>query len=59
MKKPLVVVPGLVRKDALAYLSEHVEIKQWTETNIDWATDFNAETTQHLTDNNLLQYLLW
>ena len=32
MKKPLVVVPGLVRKDALAYLSEHVEIKQWTET---------------------------
>lgn len=34
-------------------------LKLWTENNIDWATDFNAETTQHLTDNNLLQYLLW
>lgn len=31
MSKPVVVVPGLVRKDALAYLSEHVTIKQWTE----------------------------
>lgn len=34
-------------------------LKLWTEANIDWANDFNAETTQHLTDNNLLQYLLW
>ncbi|MXV52930.1 hypothetical protein GS399_18315 [Pedobacter sp. HMF7647] len=34
-------------------------LKQWTETNIDWATDFNEETTQHLGDNRLLQYLLW
>ncbi len=34
-------------------------LKQWTEINIDWADDFNAETTQHLIDNNLLQYLLW
>lgn len=31
MKKPLVVVPGLIRKDALAYLQEHCQIKQWTE----------------------------
>lgn len=31
MTKPIVVVPGLVRKDALAYLGEHVTIKQWTE----------------------------
>lgn len=31
MSKPVVVVPGLVRKDALAYLGEHVTIKQWTE----------------------------
>ena len=31
MGKPLVVVPGLVRKDAIAYLSEHVEVRQWTE----------------------------
>jgi len=34
-------------------------LKQWTESNIDWAGDFNAETTAHFTDNNLLQYLLW
>lgn len=34
-------------------------LKQWTETNIDWANDFNAETTEHLNENNLLQYLLW
>ncbi|RKO72547.1 hypothetical protein D7322_07070 [Sphingobacterium puteale] len=34
-------------------------LKNWTETNIDWANDFNAETTQHLTEKNLLQYLLW
>lgn len=34
-------------------------LKQWTEINIDWANDFNIETTQHLTNNNLLQYLLW
>ena len=34
-------------------------LKNWIETNIDWENDFNAETTQHLTDNNLLQYLLW
>ena len=31
MKKPVVVVPGLVRKDAVAYLSEHVTVRQWTE----------------------------
>ena len=35
------------------------DLKHWTENNIDWANDFNAETTQHLTDNHLLQYLLW
>lgn len=28
-KKPLVVVAGSVREDALSYLAEHVEIKQW------------------------------
>ena len=30
-KKPLVVVNGLVRKDAIAYLKEHVDVRQWTE----------------------------
>ncbi len=35
------------------------DLKLWTDTNIDWAIDFNAETTAHFTDNNLLQYLLW
>ena len=31
MSKPIVVVPGLVRKDVIAYLSEHVTVRQWTE----------------------------
>ena len=31
MSKPIVVVPGLVRKDVVAYLSEHVIVRQWTE----------------------------
>lgn len=35
------------------------DLKLWTDTNIDWVTDFNAETTAYFTDNNLLQYLLW
>jgi hypothetical protein len=35
------------------------DLKLWTDTNIDWATDLNAETTAHFADNNLLQYLLW
>ena len=35
------------------------DLKLWTETNINWATDFNEETTTHFTNNNLLQYLLW
>lgn len=47
--------------EAYQKISEYsgYNLKQWTETNIDWAHDFNAETTQHLTDNNLLKYLLW
>ncbi|MDR3328590.1 MAG: hypothetical protein LBS63_00585 [Prevotellaceae bacterium] len=35
------------------------DLKRWIETNIDWKNDFNTETINHLTDNNLLQYLLW
>jgi hypothetical protein len=35
------------------------DLKLWTDTNINWASDFSAETTVHFTDNNLLQYLLW
>ena len=30
-RKPLVVVPGLVRRDAIEYLKEHVDVRQWTE----------------------------
>lgn len=47
--------------EAYQKISEYsgYNLKQWTETNIDWANDFNTETTQHLIDNNLLQYLLW
>ena len=33
-KKPLVVVNGLVRKDAIAYLKEHVDVRQWTEKTV-------------------------
>jgi hypothetical protein len=35
------------------------DLKLWTDTNIDWANDFNVETIAHFTDSNLLQYLLW
>jgi hypothetical protein len=35
------------------------DLRVWADANIDWPNDFNAETTAHLTDNNLLQYLLW
>jgi hypothetical protein len=35
------------------------DLKQWIETNIDWKNDFNTETINHLTENNLLQYLQW
>lgn len=35
------------------------DLKLWTDTNIDWANDFNNETITHFTDKNLLQYLLW
>jgi hypothetical protein len=35
------------------------DLKNWTSTNIDWASDFNTEKTAHFTDKNLLQYLLW
>lgn len=35
------------------------DLKLWTDTNIDWANDFNAETIIHFTGSNLLQYLLW
>jgi hypothetical protein len=35
------------------------DLKQWIESNIDWENDFNSETINHLTENNLLQYLLW
>jgi hypothetical protein len=35
------------------------DLKLWTDTNIDWATDFDPETTAYFTDKNLLQYLLW
>jgi hypothetical protein len=35
------------------------DLKLWTDTNIDWANDFNNETITHFTDSNLLQYLLW
>jgi hypothetical protein len=47
--------------EAYEKIKEHsgYDLKSWTDTNIDWATDFNAETTAHFTHNNLLQYLLW
>jgi hypothetical protein len=35
------------------------DLKQWIETHIDWENDFNSETINHLTESNLLQYLLW
>jgi hypothetical protein len=35
------------------------DLKQWTDTNINWVDDFNKETINHFTSNKLLQYLLW
>lgn len=35
------------------------DLKHWIETNINWERDFNPETSQHLTDNDLMQYLIW
>jgi hypothetical protein len=35
------------------------DLKLWTDTNINWANDFNTETIDHFAGNNLLQYLLW
>ena len=34
-------------------------LKQWIDTNIDWAGDFNTDTVAHFTEHNLLQYLQW
>jgi hypothetical protein len=35
------------------------DLKKWISSNMDWANDFNAETTAHFEEHNLLQYLLW
>lgn len=35
------------------------DLKNWIESNIDWEKDFHSETSQHLKNNNLLQYLAW
>lgn len=35
------------------------DLRAWSDNNIAWAEDFNQDTTEHLTSNNLLQYLLW
>lgn len=47
--KPIVVVPGLIRKDVIAYLSETCEVRQWTEkttmpknTLKEWLKDADA-----------------
>ncbi|MCU0434491.1 MAG: hypothetical protein MUC87_13640 [Bacteroidia bacterium] len=35
------------------------DLKKWIDSNINWEYDFSAETTQHLTQNNLIEYLKW
>ena len=35
------------------------DLKLWTDTNIEWVSDLNTETSAHFANNNLLQYLLW
>lgn len=35
------------------------DLKSWTDRHIDWANDFDSETVSHLTESNLLKYLLW
>lgn len=34
-------------------------IKGWIKKNVNWKSDFNAETYKYLKDNNLTQYLIW
>jgi hypothetical protein len=47
--------------DAYQKIKEYsgYDLKLWTDTNIDWASDFSSETTKHFKDYNLLQYLIW
>ena len=35
------------------------DLKSWVSENIHWQADFNSETTEHLAENNLLEYLIW
>jgi hypothetical protein len=59
--KPLKFIPMTCGSEAYQKIKDYsgYDLKLWTDTNIDWASDFTAETTAHFTDNNLLQYLLW
>jgi hypothetical protein len=34
-------------------------IKGWIDKNVSWTKDFNEETMDHFTKNNLDQYLIW
>lgn len=34
-------------------------LKNWIDTNVDWANDFKRETIAHFQELNLLKYLLW
>jgi hypothetical protein len=35
------------------------DLKNWIDTNVDWANDFKPETIAHFEEQKLLQYLLW
>ncbi len=35
------------------------DIKKWIDLNVNWASDFKAETMSFLKQNNLDQYLIW
>ena len=47
--------------DAYQKIKEYsgYDLKRWIETNVNWSTDFNRETSSHLEENNLLHYLVW
>jgi len=47
--------------EAYAKISEFsgFDLKRWIQENIRWETDFQASTTRHLADKELIDYLRW
>ena len=44
---------------SMIYKYSGYDLKTWIDKNVNWANDFNQETTNHLDKMKLLQYLIW